>query len=332
MSRARRQAILGLVAIATAAAVSLESVEQSFAQPRPEAVDEAKRRYERGVELFRDGADSAALVELERAYALVPNYRILYNLGLVQLQLNDFVGALKSFNRYLRDGGREVPDARKTEVQGRLSLLRTRVATVDIQSNQPDTDIALDDVPIGKTPFADKVLINPGHRRITASKAGFGSETQAISAAGADTLTVTFDLKEVTVPPPPVTVTTTAPTIIPLPPPPPPRPPPPAPSKPYLWIPWTVTAVAAAGMGIGWVVATVDANQLSTARSTFPGNAADIKGDSNNAKTWAAFGDVCGAVGVVALAVSLYLTLKPSETSTVSVNVGPGSLAVRGVF
>ena len=311
--------------VATAAAtLLLGTAPAAIAQPKPssEAVQEAKQRYQRGVELFNEGADAAARTELERAYALVQNYKILYNLGLVQLQLSDFVGAIRSFDGYLRDGGSEVPEGRRSEVQGHLTRLRPRVATVDIQSNQPETEISVDDIPLGKTPFSAATLMNPGRHKVTASKSGYVTDTKSISTAGSDTLTVSFDMKEPVVPPPLTASTLTpAPTV---------QPSTPVPTGVYVG--WTATGVLAVGAVASGLIALQASSNLSDAKKTFPGNASDISTYSSRTKTWAAVSDVCTGLAVVTGALSLYFTLKSGPSSQVGVNVGPGNMALKGTF
>src|SRR5688572_24519815 len=77
---------------------------------------EAKSRYKAGLTLYDDGAFDAARVQFERAYELAPSYRILYNIGLVYKQLNEFVGSLKALEKYLTEADDEVPPERREEV------------------------------------------------------------------------------------------------------------------------------------------------------------------------------------------------------------------------
>ena len=51
---------------------------------------EARAHFERGVEYYTEGDFRAALVELTRAYALQPTYKMLYNLGQVAFELRDY--------------------------------------------------------------------------------------------------------------------------------------------------------------------------------------------------------------------------------------------------
>src|SRR5438132_509301 len=44
--------------------------------PKPDAMEEARARYRRGVELFNEGDYKLALIEFQRSFALSPNWRI----------------------------------------------------------------------------------------------------------------------------------------------------------------------------------------------------------------------------------------------------------------
>src|SRR5438045_3990018 len=57
------------------------------------AVADARRHYELGLDLYQDGDPEAAFVEFHRAYALVPNYRVLYNLGRIAQEKHDWAMA-----------------------------------------------------------------------------------------------------------------------------------------------------------------------------------------------------------------------------------------------
>ncbi len=156
-----------LAVFSTAGAVS-DALAQ---QPNSKALAEARTRYDKGKQLYAEGAFDAALAELQRSYDLAPSYKILYNIALVQRARNDFAGALNAYEKYLTDGGKELAAARKQEVQKEIDSLGTLVAKANIKANVPDAEISLDDSPIGKSPISGLVL-NPGSHRIAASKEG----------------------------------------------------------------------------------------------------------------------------------------------------------------
>src|SRR5688572_17796979 len=112
--------------------------------PAPDPVaDEARARYRRGIELFDDGDYRLALVELERAYAILPNYKVLYNIAQVHFQLNEYAKARAAFERYLKEGGMEIPASRRAEVEKELETLRTRVATISVQVNVSNAEVSV---------------------------------------------------------------------------------------------------------------------------------------------------------------------------------------------
>ncbi len=194
-------------ALAVGLSVTLLSTSTAWAQspapqgtPTPRADDnklaDAKSHYDRGLQLYDEGAYDGARVEFERAYALAPTYRILYNIGLVQKQQSDFAGALKNFEAYLEEGGSQVPDARRTELVKEIAALKARTGTLSIGANVTDADVFVDDVPVGKTPLKQTVRVNPGRRKITATKQGRLPDTKIIEIAGSDQKTIVLDLAE----------------------------------------------------------------------------------------------------------------------------------------
>src|SRR5688500_14271446 len=77
--------------------------------PRPARAESATiddvatshEHFNRGVEYVHDGDLKGALIEFKRAYAVSPNYRVLYNLGQVANALGRYTEAQDYFQRYL---------------------------------------------------------------------------------------------------------------------------------------------------------------------------------------------------------------------------------------
>jgi len=106
------------------------------------------------------------------------------------------VEALHAFERYLSDGSDEVPEERKAAVRKEIAELRPNIATVTVTTNVPGATITVDDVPVGQTPIAHKLLVNPGRRKISATKAGMLPATKSVVFAGSDVEAVQLDLVE----------------------------------------------------------------------------------------------------------------------------------------
>src|SRR3954451_15330684 len=125
-------------------------------------VEEARTRFQRGVQLFHEGSFEAALAEFRKAYQVAPSYRLLYNIGQVHYELHDYVGALKSFRQYLGDGSAEVPPERRVQVDAEIKKLQGLCGYLEVTAEPEGADILVDDVPVGIAPLGGPVLVNAG--------------------------------------------------------------------------------------------------------------------------------------------------------------------------
>jgi len=201
--RGARALAAALSVLLVASAMPATAVAQP--SPSPALITEARKHYETGLQLTRDEAYEAALAEFERAYQLAPNFRILYNIGGIHRQLNDFAGALRALEQYLAEGGTSVPAARRGEVQKDVDVLRKRVGRVRVAVDLEGADVTVDDVPAGKSPLADPLVVNPGRRRIGVAKRDYLPATSVVTIVGGETITVELSptklVADATVPP-----------------------------------------------------------------------------------------------------------------------------------
>jgi tetratricopeptide (TPR) repeat protein len=249
------------------------------------AMAEAKSRYKAGLSLYDDGAYEAARVQFERAYQLAPSYKILYNIGLVYKQLNEFVGSLRALTRYLKEGGAEVPDDRKAEVQKMVDSLKTIIATATVRVTPPGADITVDDENVGKAPLPEPLWLNPGRRKIGAKIEGRLPENRVITVASGDAVNVDLELKAI----------------------------PKAAANPYVTrtvIGWGSTAVLGLGSGILAYFASQAADDLKTKRDTLNVTRAELDDAESSVKTRALIADILFGATIVAAAVSTYFTVR----------------------
>lgn len=316
-----------LAAMAAASALLTVSV-PSFAddaKPAPaneaagsqDAVTEARTRYNRGIELYNDGDYKLAIIEFQRSYDLAPNWRVLYNIGEVQFQLNNYASALKSLERYLAEGGTEIPDKRKAEVLKDIDSLRVRTGFLTVKTNVEGADVMVDEVPIGKSPLAPDLLVDGGSRKVVVSKVGYRTESKNVTVAGKDHITVTVDLTE----------------------------------EPkfqvgggqidrtsYVWLGWAATGVFATGAVVTGILAMDAQSKLDDMRSQRNVTRADLDDQDTKRGSLALASDILVGATVVAAGVSLYFTLTGShkestaKASSVRAGVGPGSLFLNGTF
>lgn len=176
------------------AIVVLVVLMQSRAMAQSAGREEASERFSRAVELYQDGAYQAALLEFQRAYDAEPDYHLLYNIGRTRIDLHDYLGAAQAYERYLREGGSSIPEARRTEVEQNLAELRARVGQVSIRANRDGADVFIDDIQSGKTPMTLPIQVNVGRHRVEVRASDGATDTQVVDVAASETATVAFVL------------------------------------------------------------------------------------------------------------------------------------------
>ncbi len=349
MRRSRAAGSALVLRLGAALAVAAAAPSAQAEPPNVADVEEARKHYARGVALYEQGADAASLAELERAYELAPNWKVLYELGVVELALHDFASALKHFERYLAEGQDGVKPARKQEVQDHVARLRQQVGTIDFVT-VAGAEIVLDDVVIGTTPFAKPLIVNPGHHKLVASKDGLSGESRLVSIAGGDHSIVELSIPTPSLPvpppaaatePPPAPVTPPASSIALVPegeaPPQATAPVPPPRHLATPWIGWIATGALASG-AIATGVAALAANEdLTHAKADGPSSAGTLSSLSSRAHAFALASDIMTGATVVAGGVTLYFTLRspahpPASVASFSLGLGPGRLSLQGIF
>jgi hypothetical protein len=187
------RAVTAFTAIAWIGAITLTPVPSWGTEPDTH-VAEASRHFHRGVELSEDGDWRAALIEFERAYAIAPNFHVLYDIGQCRYQLHDYPGALDAFRKYLADGHELVPPERRAAVESDIESLKGRVAFLRILSSESGAEISIDDTVIGTTPLKSAAVVSSGRHKIRASKPGSPEVVQYVDVAGEETRDLTLNL------------------------------------------------------------------------------------------------------------------------------------------
>ena len=147
---------------------------------------EASAHFRQGVELFREGAYRAALVELRRAYDVFPDYRVLYNIGQTELQIGAYVEAIRDFESYLQKGGLDISDERRASVEADVASLRRRVGTLAISVNESSADVYLDGVRVGLSPLPTTLPVSAGRHLVRVSAEDGTTASRIVDVAGGD--------------------------------------------------------------------------------------------------------------------------------------------------
>jgi hypothetical protein len=334
-SRSIARCLLAVCVVAT-----IGASHAAYAEASPNAIEDARTRFQRGVEFFKDGDYRAALIEFKRAYEVAPNYKILYNLGQTSLELQDYAVALRSFERYLSEGGKEVPAARKHQIEGEIEKLKKRVARIEVKANMPDVEVFVDDVSVGKTPLPP-IVVSAGRRKIAVSKNGL-SAVRTIDVAGGDSTSVAFDLSEAPAAPLATSTTpssTTTPKLL-VPIAPPLSPPQPAPhSSSKLWIGVTTTGVLAAATVVTGVLALHAKSQFDDKLNQFPVSQSDVDDARTHTRTLALTTDILGGAAIVAAGITATIAIVGnhkknghSDDQSIRIVVSPTGAGILGKF
>ncbi|MDP9151192.1 MAG: PEGA domain-containing protein [Myxococcota bacterium] len=256
--------------------------------------EEASDHFKRGLQLFDDGDYTLALVEFERAYQLAPNYRALYNIALVDMQLGRYADAARTFEEYLRDGGAAIAPARRAEVSKTLAGLGLRTASVDISTNVPNAEVTLDGKALDLPSLHGPMVIDAGEHVVQATAPGYRATNRAITLAGADRIAVRLDLIPLT--PPHLANDTPAHTHV-------------------AFLPGFVGAGALAAGAVVSGIVMLDARSHLTELQNTPGSdAAQRQSAAARANTAALAADIFSGLAIVATGVSIYLSIGPEHS------------------
>jgi hypothetical protein len=166
--------------------------------------NEAVKHFKRGLELADHGEYQPALDEFERAYELSPDFDVLYNIGLVDVELGRPRKAIDAFKRYLAEGGERVPPKDRAEVEARIARLESSFAELTITTDPSGAQVTVDGAELGSTPLAAPVKVAAGTHVVSASRNGAATETRVVKLTEGQKETVSIALPDLPAPSPEV--------------------------------------------------------------------------------------------------------------------------------
>lgn len=300
------------------------------------ARDEAAQRFQKGVAFYNEGDFQLALIEFERAHQLVPDYRVLYNIGQVAIQLGKFARARIALETYLQLGQGQLDPTRLAGVEKDLDMLRGRTAYLEILGAPDGSEVFVDDLPQGVTPLEGPLLLDAGQHRLIVRKPQHEEFTRWLTLAGAERMEMTATLEpQVVAPalgtdrrPDPVTPNRSAE----------------PPSRPWVTVGWVATGSLAAGAIATGVTGLIAAQELSRLKSSPNPQASVLEQKSSEAAAWFLATDILGGAALVTGGVTLYFTLArdtgAAAASTTGMNakrqlalhLNPRSVLLSGTF
>lgn len=157
------------------------------APPADAAATKAAARtcFDRGLAASNDQRLIDAVAEFERAYALWPDFHVLYNIGKVRAALGRSVGAVDAYRGYLAGNAAEIDAGRRREVEDAIARAEARVATLTVHVSADGAEVRLDGRLLGTSPLASAVRVDEGHHTIEAFLPGAPGELRELELAGA---------------------------------------------------------------------------------------------------------------------------------------------------
>lgn len=283
-------------------------------EPTEEAKKEAAERFQRGLSFYEDGDYGLALIEFERAYELVPDYRVLYNIGQVSIQLAHSSQALRALREYLEKGGESLSEERVTSVKRDLEMLHARTAHLSLTGTE-GAEVVIDEESYGTLPLDTPLLLDAGRHKIEVKKEGFRSFNDRLTLAGAEERRLSVELEQNPAEAPLVAR------------PPENREPKPlqpikAPvakqSTPWPVIGWSATGALAGGAILSGVMGLSASSKFRELRSEPDPSRSELGSQAKTAKTWFLAADILTATAVATGGVTLYVTLRSQSVRTQS--------------
>jgi len=157
--------------------------------------EEAKLRFQRGLELVQNESWDAALAEFLASRKLFPTRVALKNAALSLRQLKRYVEALAMYNELLASfGGSLSPEEHKT-VDDAVAQLKLAVGELLVDSDQPGSTVIIDgQQQTGLTPLPP-IPVNAGTHSIRVAKEGYQAFEAQVPVAGGQRETVKGKLK-----------------------------------------------------------------------------------------------------------------------------------------
>ncbi|NOU27459.1 MAG: PEGA domain-containing protein [Polyangiaceae bacterium] len=290
--------------------------------PSRAAVEEGRTHFKRGVALFKEADFRAALIEFEKAFEIAPNFRVQYNIGQTCLELQDYACALGAFQRYLKDGEKEVPPARRKDVEARrkdvekeVTRLAALVAHVRVSVNREGAEVSVDDISVGKSPLPQALAVGAGRHKFTATLSPSAPVNKVVDIASGDDVEVKLELEGAApAQVPDAKITPVAPPVV--------APPPPhdvvvvdIPSRAPFFVGVASTAVLTGGTIVFGLMSIGAKSSLDRKIGELGVTPGDVESAQSKVKTFTILTDVVGGAAIVAGVVTtiLFFTTSPSS-------------------
>jgi tetratricopeptide (TPR) repeat protein len=179
----------------------------AFAADDVTITPKAREHFNAGVAYLEDPAGAKyeeAYREFHIAYAESPTYRILTNIGLCALSLERDGEAIDAYERFLAKATpKDIPADKRRLMERDIAMLKASLVRLTITALPAGVQLTDERLPVKGNTVTNRydvtngkieLGIHPGHHRITASAAGYESQTWDFEASSSTTHEHRFEL------------------------------------------------------------------------------------------------------------------------------------------
>jgi hypothetical protein len=156
--------------------------------------EEAKVRFQRGLELVQNESWDAALAEFLVSRELFPTRVALKNAAVCLRQLKRYVEALAMYNELIEKFSASVPPEERKTIDDAIAQLKKNVGEILVESDQKESTIVVDGQQKGTTP-QPAMGVNAGTHTVRVSKEGYEAYEEQVLVAGGQRKTISAKLK-----------------------------------------------------------------------------------------------------------------------------------------
>ena len=154
----------------------------------------ANKLFEEANQLYSQMAHSAALEKYEAAIALWDHPMIRFNMAVTLIRLERVLEAADSLDAALRFAAAPFTPELYQQALAYQSLIRGRVATVEVSCTQQGTQLTLDGRPWFACPGKNQRRVLAGEHVLVGEKAGFMTQSHPLMLAGGKSTKLSIEL------------------------------------------------------------------------------------------------------------------------------------------
>lgn len=183
-----------VLALSATLAPAITLCQPAQTAPSAAATQEARDRFQRGVDLFEEHNYPAAMTEFQRAYELTRNPLVLYNISATHELSGHFVEALDAMLDYEHNAPAATVQQRRADIDAALARLRQRIGTVVIRFNATGLDVRVDGLQRSVSEARTGLRLSVGRHRIRLSAPHFQPREEEFDLTGGSTVVLSEPL------------------------------------------------------------------------------------------------------------------------------------------